>query len=172
MWAELPRTINLEIDIKKRTEEHIAKQMRMVMKGKLQKEKTAADPNIKREYVDINRQEVDVKLKPKAVMKNGGLMLDKITNQNQKEWCQENVFDEIRVVIKLLISHIQQSGELDKYWERVNELNNEARKAARKVEKQRQKIERGSDYESSDDDKKNTSFSAIVEEDSWDATTS
>jgi ethanolamine utilization protein EutQ (cupin superfamily) len=106
MWAELPRTINLEIDIKKRTEEHIAKQMRMVMKGKLQKEKTAADPNIKREYVDINRQEVDVTLKPKAVMKNGGLMLDKITNQNQKEWCQENVFDEIRVVIKLLISHI------------------------------------------------------------------
>ena len=75
----------------------------MVQKGKLEKEKTLNDPNRKREYVDINRVEDEVLIKPKDVMKN---ISGPITNQNQKEWCQENVFDEIRVVIKLLINHI------------------------------------------------------------------
>ena len=27
----------------------------------------------------------------------------KITNQNQKQWCEENVFDDVRVVVKMLI---------------------------------------------------------------------
>ena len=39
--------------------------------------------------------------------------------------------------MKNLLNHIQTSGELNKYWSAVDKLNDEARKAARKVERER-----------------------------------
>ena len=42
--------------------------------------------------------------------------------------------------MKNLIQHIQTSGELDKYWTAVDLQNNDARKAARKLERERKKI--------------------------------
>lgn len=39
--------------------------------------------------------------------------------------------------MKNLIEYIQTSGELEKYWTEVDQQNNEARKAARKLEKAR-----------------------------------
>ena len=51
--------------------------------------------------------------------------------------------------MKELITHIQDSGELDKYWLRVDNINHQARKEARKLEKQRKKILMGDEYVSS-----------------------
>ena len=56
--------------------------------------------------------------------------------------------------MKNLLNHIQTSGELNKYWSAVDKLNDEARKAARKVERERKRIAMGSDYESSEDERK------------------
>jgi len=52
--------------------------------------------------------------------------------------------------MKDLLSHIQTSGELSKYWNAVDKENDEARKAARRVERERKRVEMGSDYQSSD----------------------
>ena len=52
-----------------------------------------------------------------------------------------------------MLKHIQTSGELTKYWSAVDKQNDEARKAARKVERERKKIEMGSDYQTSDEER-------------------
>jgi hypothetical protein len=44
---------------------------------------------------------------------------------------------------------IQENGELDKYWQDMEKKNEEARRAARRLEKERRRLEMGSDYESS-----------------------
>ena len=48
--------------------------------------------------------------------------------------------------MKDLLDYIQQSGELDLYWSVVEKKNEEARKAARRLEKERKRLELGSDY--------------------------
>ena len=50
-----------------------------------------------------------------------------------------------------MLEHIQVSGELNKYWNAVDKQNDEARKAARRVERERKRVEMGSEYESSSD---------------------
>jgi len=52
--------------------------------------------------------------------------------------------------MKDLLTHIQTSGELAKYWNAVDKQNDEARKAARRVERERKRVEMGSEYESSE----------------------
>ena len=52
--------------------------------------------------------------------------------------------------MKELLVHIQSSGELSKYWSQVDKQNFEARKAAKKLDRQRRRIWMGSEYESSD----------------------
>ena len=54
--------------------------------------------------------------------------------------------------MKQLLDYIQKSGELDKYWSIVEKQNEEARKAARRLEKERRKLEMGSDYETSSEE--------------------
>ena len=45
------------------------------------------------------------------------MYLDKeITNQNAKEYLNNNVFADVRVVMKQLLEHLQSSGELERYW--------------------------------------------------------
>ena len=45
------------------------------------------------------------------------------------------MFGEVRIAMKLLLEHIQSTGELEKYWSIVEKLNEEARKAARRLDK-------------------------------------
>eukprot|EP00347_Sterkiella_histriomuscorum_P016299 403353717 len=53
--------------------------------------------------------------------------------------------------MKQLLDYIQgDSGELDKYWSIVEKQNDDARRAARRLEKERRRLEMGSDYESSE----------------------
>ena len=54
--------------------------------------------------------------------------------------------------MKQLLDHIQESGELERYWTIVEKENEEARRAARKLEKERRRLEMGSDYEMSADE--------------------
>ena len=54
--------------------------------------------------------------------------------------------------MRKLLDHIQESGELERYWNIVEKENDEARKAARKLEKERRRLEMGSDYEMSADE--------------------
>jgi hypothetical protein len=46
-----------------------------------------------------------------------------------------------------LLSTINDNGELEKYWAEVEKKNEEARRAARRLEKERKRLEMGSDYE-------------------------
>ena len=66
--------------------------------------------------------------------------------------------------MKELITHIQESGELDKYWLKVDNINIQARKEARKLEKQRKKILMGDEYVSSGGSEEEKENSV----DSWD----
>lgn len=54
--------------------------------------------------------------------------------------------------MRRLLDHIQESGELERYWTIVEKENDEARKVARRLEKERRKLEMGSDYEVSEDE--------------------
>ena len=61
--------------------------------------------------------------------------------------------------MKSLLEYIQgESGELDKYWNIVEKQNDDARKAARRLEKERRKLEMGSDYESSDNEQQKQEY--------------
>lgn len=53
--------------------------------------------------------------------------------------------------MKSLLDYIQgESGELENYWNIVEKQNDDARRAARRLEKERRRLEMGSDYESSE----------------------
>ena len=65
---------------------------------------------------------------------------------------EQKVFGDVRAGMKQLLDHIQESGELERYWNIVEKENEEARKAARKLEKERRRLEMGSDYEVSEDE--------------------
>ena len=62
------------------------------------------------------------------------------------------MFKDVRVAMRKLLDHIQESGELERYWNIVEKENDEARKAARKLEKERRRLDMGSDYEMSPDE--------------------
>ena len=76
----------------------------------------------------------------------------KITNQNAEAYLESALFPEVRQALKRLLDYINDSGELEKYWSIVEKKNEEARKAARRLEKDRKRIEMGSDYVTSDED--------------------
>ncbi len=71
---------------------------------------------------------------------------------NTREYLDGKVFGDVRVAMRQLLDHIQESGELERYWNIVEKENEEARKAARKLEKERRRLEMGSDYEMSADE--------------------
>ena len=71
---------------------------------------------------------------------------------NTRIYLEQKVFAEVRAGMKQLLDHIQSSGELERYWLIVEKENEEARKAARKLEKERRRLEMGSDYEVSPDE--------------------
>ena len=71
---------------------------------------------------------------------------------NTREYLEGKVFGDVRVAMRRLLDHIQESGELERYWNIVEKENEEARKAARKLEKERRRLEMGSDYEMSADE--------------------
>lgn len=62
------------------------------------------------------------------------------------------MFSDVRLAMRRLLDHIQNSGELERYWAIVEKENDEARKVARRDEKERRKLEMGSDYEITEDE--------------------
>jgi hypothetical protein len=54
--------------------------------------------------------------------------------------------------LKQLLEHIQTCGELNRYWSAVDKQNDEARKAARRVERERKRLEMGSEYNDSSEE--------------------
>ncbi len=71
---------------------------------------------------------------------------------NTREYLDTKVFTDVRVGMRKLLDHIQESGELERYWTIVEKENEEARRAARRLEKERRRLEMGSDYEMSEDE--------------------
>ena len=57
------------------------------------------------------------------------------------------------MAMKSLLHHIQHTGELEKYWKDMDQKNIDARLAAKRKERERRRIEMGSQYETSDDEK-------------------
>mmetsp|Transcript_10518 Transcript_10518/g.7855 ORF Transcript_10518/g.7855 Transcript_10518/m.7855 type:complete len:130 (+) Transcript_10518:91-480(+) len=83
--------------------------------------------------------------------------------------------------MKNLLDYINDSGELEKYWSIVERKNDDARRAARRLEKDRKRVEMGSDYESSEGEEEEADYydseeeeeeSADKEDDDWDADSS
>ena len=71
---------------------------------------------------------------------------------NTKEYLDENLFGIVRKAMRNVLNYTQTSGELDKYWLAVDKKNEVARKAARRVERERKRVEIGSAYQSSDEE--------------------
>ena len=59
------------------------------------------------------------------------------------------LFPSVRGALKHLLDEIKANGELDVFWNAVDKENDKARKAARKVERERKKIAMGSEYNES-----------------------
>ena len=74
----------------------------------------------------------------------------------------------MRVALKQLLEHIQSSGELNRYWSAVDKQNDEARKAARRVERERKRLEMGSEYNETSEEEPEKA----EEPDSWDQSSS
>jgi len=47
-----------------------------------------------------------------------------------------------------LLTHVESIGELQKYWKQFEEVDERARDESKKIERERRKLEMGSDYES------------------------
>jgi hypothetical protein len=71
---------------------------------------------------------------------------------------ESNLFGDVRIAMKSLLDYIHESGELEKYWAIVEKKNEDARKAARRLQKDRRRLEMGSDYESSVDEEDNDDY--------------
>ena len=71
---------------------------------------------------------------------------DRITNANVRSFLEGNLFPDLREGLKQLVDEIHDNGELDKYWAEAEKKNEVARRAARKLEKERKRLEMGSDY--------------------------
>lgn len=90
----------------------------------------------------------------------------KITNQTARPYLEDNLFPEVRVALRQLLEHIQSSGELNRYWSAVDKQNDEARKAARRVERERKRLEMGSEYNETSEEEQ------PEEPDSWEESSS
>lgn len=67
-----------------------------------------------------------------------------------RPYLKQHLFPAVNSALLQLLDHIQTSGELSRYWSTVDKLNEEARRAARKLERRRKRIEMGSDYQTSE----------------------
>ena len=72
--------------------------------------------------------------------------LDRITNANVRSFLEGNLFPNLREGLKRLVDEIHDNGELEKYWAEAEKKNEIARRAARKLEKERKRLEMGSEY--------------------------
>ena len=95
--------------------------------------------------------------------------LEKITNLNVRNYLESNLFPDLRTALQKvspddsqLVDEIHANGQLEKYWQEAEKKNEVARRAARRLEKERRKLELGSDYESSQDE-----FSAFEPEEEY-----
>ena len=80
------------------------------------------------------------------------LNTENITNVSVRNFLENKLFPDLRVSLKELVDIIHENGELEKYWSEVEKQNEDARRAARRLEKERRKLELGSDYEESGSD--------------------
>ena len=78
-----------------------------------------------------------------------GLGPNSVTAQR---YLEEKIYPDLTTSLNMLLDHVQKSGELAKYWKLIEDKSEEARKEARRVDKERKKLEMGSDYESSESD--------------------
>ena len=51
------------------------------------------------------------------------LMRNLITQYNMKAYCEEELFYDLRLSMKELLSHITTSGELDRHWHDMQKEN-------------------------------------------------
>ncbi|CAI2381368.1 unnamed protein product [Moneuplotes crassus] len=77
------------------------------------------------------------------------LNTENITNLTVRNFLEEKLFPNLRKSLQELVNAIHDNGDLDMYWEQVEKKNEEARRAARRLEKERKRLEMGSDYEDS-----------------------
>ena len=74
-----------------------------------------------------------------------------ITQYNMKAYCEEELFYDLRVSMKELLSTITASGELDRHWHAMQKRNDHIKKEARKEAHARKRLEQGDAYNSANE---------------------
>ena len=83
----------------------------------------------------MNKKAMNVRKKAAEAKKS------KMITKAQREEIEDKIFGDVRLAMTELVKHLRSSGELDKYWNRVEQQNDDARKEARRLEKDRKRIE-------------------------------
>ena len=117
--------------------------------------------------IKAKKQAAEKKMNKKGMERKAKAKKEKILTKEHREEIEEKIYGDVRKAMAELVKYLRTSGELDKYWNKVEQQNENARKEARRVEKDRRKIEMGDEYQSSDED---DSKLIVVDqtEDSWD----
>mmetsp|Transcript_11790 Transcript_11790/g.11725 ORF Transcript_11790/g.11725 Transcript_11790/m.11725 type:complete len:89 (-) Transcript_11790:259-525(-) len=79
-----------------------------------------------------------------AVTTNGG-----IRNKLAIAYLEKHAYPDIKMALQEFIAIIHENGELEKHWATVEKKSYQARRAANRLEKLQKKLEMGSDYEDS-----------------------
>mmetsp|Transcript_27932 Transcript_27932/g.24706 ORF Transcript_27932/g.24706 Transcript_27932/m.24706 type:complete len:178 (+) Transcript_27932:11-544(+) len=95
------------------------------------------------------------------------LNTDNITNVTVRKFLEDKLFPNLRVGLQELVDMIHDNGELDIYWEEVEKKNEEARRAARRLDKERKRLEMGSDYEDTVSEEDQSHIDEEGEEGEW-----
>ena len=84
-------------------------------------------------------------------------LVSKLTNESMRNYVEQSLNKDIKQAMNLLVEHINQTGELERYYKSVILVNNQKKIEARREEKERKKIEMGSAYDLSEDEEPETS---------------
>ncbi len=75
----------------------------------------------------------------------------KLTQLNTTPHLEEVILNDLRESLKELLSYIKNSGQLEKYWAKIDQRNDLLRADAKKKRRERKKIEIGSAFNSEDE---------------------
>ena len=79
------------------------------------------------------------------------VMRNLITQYNMKAYCEEELFEDLRLSMKELLTQIAVTGELDRHWGAMQKANDLIKKNARKEAHARKRLEQGDAYDSSNE---------------------
>ena len=101
-------------------------------------------------------------------MDNMEEVMQKVLNQkNMRPFLEEKMLPDLRLGIKELLQQIIQNKELDRHWQSKERENQKLIKATRRADRDRKRLEQGSNYHSEDEGKIDSESESEDESDSY-----